>query len=94
MLTDALQEQGACGRAESRRGSWPAAGAARQAVRRREHASARDGKALHFYLNFSGRATVISDYTHGAGTELLAQRQVTAGQRLTLAPWDLLVVKE
>ena len=64
----------------------PAKVRARQAV-------ARDGKALRFYLNFSGEPQSFA-YAHGAGTELLSQKPVAAGERLTLGPWDLAVVRE
>ena len=62
------------------------------AVRLRETVG-RDGKALRFYLNFSGQPQSFQN-THGAGTELLSQRQVAEGQRLTLAPWDLAVIRQ
>jgi beta-galactosidase len=60
---------------------------------RARQAVARDGKALRFYLNFSGEPQSFA-YGHGAGTELLSQRPVAAGERLTVGPWDLLVVRE
>jgi beta-galactosidase len=64
----------------------PAKVRARQAV-------GRDGKALRFYLNYSGEPQSFA-YAHGAGTELLSQRPVAAGARLALGPWDLAVVRE
>jgi len=64
----------------------PARVRARQAV-------ARDGRALRFYLNFSGEPQSFA-WGHGAGTELLSQKPVAAGERLTLGPWDLAVVRE
>jgi len=64
----------------------PAMVRARQAV-------GRNGKALRFYLNYSGEAQSFA-YVHGSGTELLSQRSVAAGERLTLGPWDLAVVRE
>lgn len=53
----------------------------------------RDGKALRFYLNFSGERQSFP-YAHGAGTELLSQKPVAAGERLALGPWDLAVIRE
>jgi hypothetical protein len=44
---------------------------------------ARDGKALRFYLNYSGVPQSFS-----------SQRPVAGGERLTLAPWDLAVIRE
>jgi beta-galactosidase len=60
---------------------------------RMRQAVARDGKALRFYLNFSGEPQSFA-HAHGAGTELLSQKPVAAGGRLTLGPWDLAVVRE
>ncbi|HSD67066.1 MAG TPA: beta-galactosidase trimerization domain-containing protein, partial [Vicinamibacteria bacterium] len=60
---------------------------------RSRQAVGRDGRALRFYLNFSGEPQALA-YAHGAGTELLSQKAVAAGERLTLAPWDLAVVRE
>jgi beta-galactosidase len=60
---------------------------------RARHAVARDGKALRFYLNFSGEPQSFAN-PRGAGTELLSQKPVAAGERLTLGPWDLAVVRE
>jgi beta-galactosidase len=56
-------------------------------------AVARDGKTLRFYLNFSSEPQSFA-YAHGAGTELLSEKPVAVGQRLTLAPWDLVVIRE
>jgi len=60
---------------------------------RARHAVARDGRALHFYLNFSGEPQSFA-YAHGAGRDLLAGRPVSARQTITLGPWDLAVVEE
>jgi len=53
----------------------------------------RDGRALRFFLNFSGEP---QSFTWGSGVakELLSQKPVVAGERLTLGPWDLAVVRE
>ena len=61
-------------------------------VRMRE-AFARDGKAVRFYLNFSGQPQAFA-WAHGAGTELLTGKTVAAGERISLGPWDLAVVQE
>ena len=50
-------------------------------VRMRE-AVARDGKALRFYLNFSGEPQSFT-WGHGAGTELLSQKAVAPGERIS-----------
>jgi beta-galactosidase len=54
---------------------------------------ARDGRVLRFYLNFSGEPQSFA-WGHGSGTELVSQKTVAAGERLTLGPWDLAVVRE
>ncbi|WP_263382131.1 beta-galactosidase [Granulicella arctica] len=51
------------------------------------------GKALHYYLNYSGEAQTFA-YGRGAGTELLKGGAVAAGQSITLAPWDLAIIEE
>ncbi len=53
----------------------------------------RDGRSLRFYLNFSGEPQSFA-WPHGPGTELLSQKAVAAGERLTLGPWDLALVRE
>ena len=60
---------------------------------RLRQATARDGRALRFYLNFSAEPQSFT-WTRGAATELLSQKPVTAGDRLTLGPWDLALVRE
>ncbi len=60
---------------------------------RARHAVARDGRPLHFYLNYSAVPQAF-DYGGKAGSELLAGRPVAPRQRITLGPWDLAVVKE
>ena len=45
---------------------------------RARHATARDGKALHFFMNFSGEAQSF-EYAHGPGTDLLAGKPVVRG---------------
>jgi beta-galactosidase len=48
---------------------------------------------LRFYLNFSAEPQSFA-YGRGSGTELLSSKPVAAGERLTLGPWDLAVVRE
>jgi beta-galactosidase len=90
VLTDALQEK-VVADVLKQAGVAPEAGLPER-VRARQ-AVARDGKALRFYLNFSGEPQSFA-YTHGAGAELLSQKPVAAGERLTLGPWDLAVIRE
>ncbi len=51
------------------------------------------GKALHYYLNYSGDPQTFT-YSRAAGSDLLTGRSVATQQSLTLAPWDLVIVEE
>jgi beta-galactosidase len=52
-----------------------------------------DGRKLHYYLNYSSSpATVV--YSYPTGTDLLTSQSFTQGQQTTIAPWDLIIVKE
>jgi len=57
-----------------------------------KHATAADGRPLHFFYNFSGRAVTLN-YDYAAGTDLLLDKPVLGGAKIALAPWDLLIVK-
>jgi beta-galactosidase len=63
-----------------------------QAVRVR-HGRNRQGKLLHYYLNFSGQEQLVS-YPYGNGSDLLTGTSVKQGQTLELKPWDLAIVSE
>lgn len=58
-----------------------------------KHGTNRNGKVLHFYLNYSNAPETIT-FSYGAGTELLLQAAVSNGQTLTLQPWDAAIVEE
>ena len=90
VLTDALQEK-VVAEVLKQAGIAPEPGLPAK-VRLRQ-ATSRDGRTLRFYLNFSGEPQSLK-YAHGAGTELLTQRAVPAGESLTLGPWDLALIKE
>ena len=49
--------------------------------------------ALRYYFNYSGSEVSVT-YGHKAGSDLLTGRKVAAGDKLTLAPWDLAIVEE
>jgi beta-galactosidase len=57
------------------------------------HAQNRQGKTLHFYLNYSSLPQTVS-YSYASGANLLSQSAVTHGQSLNLRPWDLAIVEE
>jgi beta-galactosidase len=58
-----------------------------------KHGKNRNGKILHFYLNYSSAPQTVN-YTYGAGTDLLSQSTVGHTQQLTLMPWDAAIVEE
>jgi beta-galactosidase len=57
------------------------------------HAVGRDGRAVHFYLNFSAAPQTLV-YAYGAGRELLSERTVRGGEPLTLEPWGVAIMRE
>jgi beta-galactosidase len=57
------------------------------------HGRNRQGKLLHYYLNFSGEQQAVS-YPYASGTELLTRTAVTQGETLKLRPWDLAIISE
>jgi beta-galactosidase len=53
----------------------------------------REGKQLHYYLNYSSDNQTFA-YPHGAGSDLLTGAAIASGQSITLKPWDLAIVEE
>ena len=60
---------------------------------RLKHGIGRDGRNLHYYLNYSSQPATIT-YTSMAGTDLLTGRSIAQGAQATIGPWDLIIVKE
>jgi beta-galactosidase len=60
---------------------------------RLKHGITHDGHNLHYYLNYSNSPAEVT-YTYAPGTDLLTGQQLAQGQHATLAPWDLMIVKE
>jgi beta-galactosidase len=58
-----------------------------------KHGVNRDGKTLHYYLNYSGEPQSFT-YPYAAGTDLLTGKTVAGKQSITLAPWDLAIIAE
>lgn len=58
-----------------------------------KHAKNRQGKALHFYLNYSRSPQTVS-YSYGSGTNLFSRAAVSHDQPLLLQPWDAAIVEE
>ena len=53
----------------------------------------RTGKAIHYYLNYSGE-TVSAPYGYASGRDLLSGHIMSSGATMSLAPWDLAIVEE
>jgi beta-galactosidase len=51
------------------------------------------GKRIWFYLNYSAQAQSFK-YPYDPGTELLTQRKIEKSDAVTLAPWDLAIIRE
>jgi len=58
-----------------------------------KHGTNREGKQVHYYLNYSSNTQSVS-YTYPAGKDLLTDTAVTPNQTLTLKPWDLAIIEE
>jgi beta-galactosidase len=50
-------------------------------------------RPVHYYFNYSG-AEVSFNYEHPAATDLLSARKVANAGKVTLAPWDLVILEE
>jgi len=57
------------------------------------HGRNSQGKALHYYLNFSGKEQTAS-YSYGDGSDLLTTNAVFKGGALKIKPWDLAIIEE
>lgn len=53
----------------------------------------RNGKTLHYYLNYSSESETFP-YPHAASVDLLTGTALNQGQTLTLKPWDLAILEE
>jgi beta-galactosidase len=58
-----------------------------------KHGISRDGRSLHYYLNYSSSPVKLT-YSYTAGADLFTGQSLAQGQQTTLAPWDLVIVKE
>src|SRR5208282_1343782 len=58
-----------------------------------KHGQNRNGKTLHFYLNYSSSPQTLN-YSYAEGTELLSHTSLSHGQTLTLKAWDAAIVEE
>ena len=60
---------------------------------RAKHGLNRNGKILHYYLNYSGDPQTFP-YPHAPSVDLLTGASSAKGQSLTLKPWDLAILEE
>jgi beta-galactosidase len=60
---------------------------------RAKHGTNRNGKTIHYYLNYSSTEQTFS-YPHKNGTDLLSQSAIASSQKITLKPWDLVLIEE
>jgi beta-galactosidase len=58
-----------------------------------KHGVNRNGRTLHYYLNYSQEAQKFI-YPYGAGQDLLRQAPVAHAQAVMLQPWDLAIIEE
>jgi beta-galactosidase len=58
-----------------------------------KHGQNRNGKTLHYFLNYSSAAQNFT-YAYGAGADLLTKTAVARGQKIILKPWDAAIVEE
>jgi beta-galactosidase len=58
-----------------------------------KHGTNRDGKTIHYYLNYSADAQKVT-YSYREGSDLLSGEVVSPSGEIILKPWDLAIVEE
>ena len=58
-----------------------------------KHGTNRNGKVIHYYLNYSSGPQTFK-YKYKSGTDLLTDLAVPSFQLVTLKPWDLVIIEE
>jgi beta-galactosidase len=58
-----------------------------------KHGTLHDGRPAHAYFNFSAVPQEFV-YDRGTGAEMISSQAVVKGQRIRLAPWDLVFIRE
>jgi len=89
-LSDALQEKVVLETAKV--AGIPLTDSALPAAVKVKHALSAGGGPFHFYLNFSDKPQTFG-YAYENGDDLLTGRAIATAQKITLAPWDLVIVK-
>jgi len=58
-----------------------------------KHGTNRDGKAIHYYMNYSSTEQTFT-YAYKSGRNLLTDSTIIMSQPVPLKPWDLVIVEE
>lgn len=58
-----------------------------------KHGINREGKQLHYYLNYSSNEQTFT-YPYKEGTDLLTGNATAPSAKITLRPWDLAIIEE
>jgi len=58
-----------------------------------KHGTLQNGKAVHFYLNFSAQPQAFA-YLYPDGIEMLSGKRAVKSQQVILPAWDLAIIKE
>ena len=58
-----------------------------------KHGTNRNGKVIHYYLNYSSGPQTFR-YKYESGKDLLTDSAVPSSQMVTLKPWDLVIIEE
>jgi len=58
-----------------------------------KHGVLQDGKAVHFYFNFSAKPQEFA-YVYSDGIEMLSSTPTAKSQKMTLQAWDLAIIRE
>lgn len=90
-LSDGLQEKVVLG--ELKRIGLYGADQQLPSTVRVKHAVAKDGKALHFYFNYSAEAVAVP-YGYGAATDLLTGAKLNPSSNFTVKPWGVVIGQE
>jgi beta-galactosidase len=90
-LSDGLQEKVVIDTLKT--AGIPFPDAALPAKVRAKHGTLNDGRPAHAYFNFSAVPQEFV-YDRGAGADIISSRAVAKGQRIRLAPWDLVFIRE
>jgi len=91
LVSDALQEKIVAGALKE--AGLPLADAVLPPVVKAKHAVLAGGAAVHAFFNFSGKPQTFV-YAYPGGVDILGGRPVARSERVTLRPWDLVIIRE